>query len=448
MTASCEPEKLSACRPSAQRMFSRIAQQHWRFPQRDLKIADSMDRLSQIKENVSRPCPICANKKVELLHHQKLTVPQGYPLPSEQDVVWCPVCGFAYADTAARQEDYDRYYGQFSKYEDDSTSTGGGGSEWDLRRLRETAAAVAEVLPRKDARILDIGCANGGLLRELKNLGFTNLVGVDPSASCVRRTAEIEGVEAQRGSFREMPPGIGKFDLVMLSHVLEHVADLNSTVEQLTTLLDPGALLYIEVPDASRYAEFLVAPFQDFNTEHINHFDPASLRVLFEQHGFAMERMGQKEVDSSPGCPYPALFEFFRYEGRAEGSPAVQYSPGTTFRDQLLAYIAASREIVDGIDAKLAPLRDSAEPVIVWGTGQLAMKLLAETSLAKMKIQAFVDGNPVNQGKKLQGVSVLAPDQITDLRGPILITTLLHQAAITDVIRNKLGLDNPIYTLE
>ena len=53
-------------------------------------------------------------------------LPQGHPLPKEYDVVYCENCSFAYADTPARQVDYDRYYADFSKYEDNQTGTGGG----------------------------------------------------------------------------------------------------------------------------------------------------------------------------------------------------------------------------------------------------------------------------------------------------------------------------------
>ena len=43
-------------------------------------------------------------------------------------------------------------------------------------------------------------------------------------------------------------------------------------MECLTPLLKTDGLLYVEVPDAVAYTEYLYAPFQDFNTEHINHF--------------------------------------------------------------------------------------------------------------------------------------------------------------------------------
>ncbi len=391
-----------------------------------------------------RACPICDNREVERLHHQKFVLPEGNILPDAFDVVWCPVCGFAYADTPAQQEDYDRYYAAFSKYEDNETSTGGGGSEWDARRLRETAAAIAEIVPDRESRIIDIGCANGGLLGELKHLGYLNLLAVDPSPACVANARRLYDLDAAAGSIREMPDGIGQFDLVILSHVLEHVADLQATLRDLIPLLREGGRFYLEVPDASRYREFLLAPFQDFNTEHINHFSLSALRNLFARHGFKVESNGQKTIESSPDCPYPAAFSFLRQSAAADANT---YEVDQSFRENLLDYIEASREQLAEIEHKLAPISAEGKSLLVWGVGQLTMKLLAETSLGKMQIAAFIDSNPINHGKRLRGIEILAPREVADRVTPILLATLLHQKDITATIREKLKLPNPIIAL-
>jgi SAM-dependent methyltransferase len=394
----------------------------------------------------ARPCPICGNVKIEVLHHQKFVLPEGHLLPTAYDVVWCPVCGFAYADSPTSQKAYDAYYADFSKYEDNRTSTGGGGSEWDSRRLRETAAAVAAVVPDRQARIVDLGCANGGLLGELKALGFSNLAGVDPSPACVANTEAMQGIPALVGSIRQLPHGLGKFDLVLLSHVLEHVADLQPAADILATLLKDDGILYVEVPDASRYDKFLLAPFQDFNTEHINHFCLASLGNLFQRHGLTLESSGQKEIESAFGY-YPALYAFFRKPNSKGKSLQKSFEIDAQFRKRLENYIDLSHDKISQLEEILAPLTTRTEPVIVWGTGQLTMKLLAETSLARIPIAAFVDSNPVNQGKSLVGLPILAPNQIKDQVAPILVATLLHQKEITATIRGDLQLSNPIITL-
>jgi 2-polyprenyl-3-methyl-5-hydroxy-6-metoxy-1,4-benzoquinol methylase len=393
-----------------------------------------------------RPCPVCANGLVEVLHHQRFVLPTENPLPRSFDVVWCPACGFAYADTPASQATYDRYYAEFSKYEDTLTSTGGGHSPEDLRRLAETASTIAGVVPNSSARVLDIGCANGGLLAALKPLGYGNLVGVDPSAACCERTRRACGGQAMAGSLRQLPPSLGAFDVVILSHVLEHVLDLRASVRELPALLTGSGVVYVEVPDAKRYADCLVAPFQDFNTEHINHFGLASLRNLLATAGLSFVSGGTKEILADAGWRYPAVFGFFRRTNTPPHLPPAQWELDGAFRERLLDYIERSREQLQQIETRIAPLIKQG-PLIVWGTGQLTLKLLAETSLGRARIAAFVDGNPINQNKELIGVPVVAPEAIASLKHPILISTLLHQRAITERIRQQLQLTNPIITL-
>ncbi len=391
-----------------------------------------------------RPCPICGNRSVEILHHQRFVLAEDHILPESYDVVWCGQCGFAYADTSGTQTDYDRYYAEFSKYEDNQISTGGGGSGWDAERLGDTAQAIAQVFTDREKRIVDIGCANGGLLGELKKLGFRNLVGLDPSPACVAHTRSSYGVEAAIGSLDRLPSEIGRFDLVILSHVLEHVLNLQSAIEKVSQFLEEDGLLYVEVPDAARYRDFLVAPFQDFNTEHINHFNLTSMRNLFVPRGFRVEQTGEKAIASSPDNHYPAIFGFFRAGGVSESR---SFEIDRDFREKLFSYIEASRKKIEAINARLKSLAGEGS-ILVWGTGQLTMKLLAENALPLDRVSAFVDGNPINQGKTLLGIPILAPDEITDRESPILIATLLHQKEISSKIKESLKLPNPLILLD
>jgi SAM-dependent methyltransferase len=218
-----------------------------------------------------RPCPVCGSRQIERLHTQRFVLEDGHPLSDGYDVVDCAACGFVYADVSASQADYDAFYAELSKYDDAATSTGSGESPEDRDRLAETAEIVGGMFPSSEARILDIGCAGGGLLDALQRRGYRNLVGVDPSPTCARLTRERTG-EAYDGWVTSLPSQIGTFDCVILSHVLEHVLDIASAIQALRRLLREGARVYLEVPDAVRYADHVYAPFQDFNTEHINHF--------------------------------------------------------------------------------------------------------------------------------------------------------------------------------
>lgn len=408
--------------------------------------SDTDVKLISHSETTSlRGCPVCGGIDCEVLHTQKFVLAEGHPLSAGYNVVVCEKCGLVYADTQVSQKDYDDFYARFSKYEDAKTSTGGGGSPEDARRLKEMAACIAEAIPDREARLLDFGCAGGGLLRELRDLGYSRLCGIDPSPACVQVTRNFCLAECFVGSLSSLPEGVGQFDGVLLSHVFEHVQELSEAVQSVDRLTRPGGTVYVEVPDAARYAECLLAPFQDFNTEHINHFSARSLENLFALHGWVRKGGGSKTLQAAAGMPYPAVFAFFRKSADKEADDS--WEKETHLRTQIAAYIRDSREMMRQIDRQIAQVLAESGEVIVWGTGQLAMKLLGETCLGQAKIAAFVDGNPINQGKVLQGSPILAPSGVISSTTPIIVTSIIHKGAIAGLIQERLGLSNPVIVL-
>lgn len=396
-----------------------------------------------MNKKACRACPVCGNEVVEILHHQKFALPEDHPLPKEFDVVVCPDCGFTYADTIGSTADYDAYYTRFSKYEDQETSTGGGGNKKDLERLEQTADAIAAQMTNRSGKIVDIGCANGGLLGSLKARGFTDLLGIDPSLACVKNTRQIYGIPALQGWLNALPHESLGADLVIVSHVFEHVLDLKNAVVKVAEVLSDNGIFYIEVPDAARYAECLVAPFQDFNIEHINHFSVSSLINLLKSCCFEPLLVDTKTLEAAEGMPYPALFGFFRRSIEVIQRTNWVYEEG--FREAIDSYIRLSTAQIQDIESKICEVVD--DQIFVWGTGQLTLKLLAETSLKNANIIAFIDSNPVNQGKKLLGKPICDPSFLKKSSAPILIASLLHSANITTQIREKLNLSNPIIKL-
>jgi SAM-dependent methyltransferase len=394
-----------------------------------------------------RPCPICHGAHVDVLHHQSFVLTENHPLADGYDVVSCVACGFVYADTAVTQRAYDRFYADSSKYADVQTGTGGGDLPWDDKRLEETAREIARLVPEVDAQIVDVGCANGGLLKWLSRLGRRRLVGVDPALACVRAAERFPGVTGMVGTLFELPSDIQNADCVILSHVLEHVRDLEPALRQLFDKLRVGGLLYVEVPDATRYADYVTAPLQDFNTEHINHFSLRSLRNLLEANGFEVRHEGQKTIEASAGVPYPALWIMAERCSAPVPRAAALPVRDSALRDSIERYIERSLSQISAIDAHLASELTNVDQIVVWGAGQTILKLLAVSRLARANIAAFVDTNPMLHGKHLRGAPIVAPEALSALPQPILIGSLISQEPIARRIR-ELGLPNRVLFLQ
>jgi SAM-dependent methyltransferase len=359
-----------------------------------------------------RPCPICGSSQGEVLHTQKFLMPQGYSLPAEYDLVACTKCGFTYADTSAGQQDYDAYYQAHSIYEDKKiTGRGGLNSEKDLRRLSETAEKIALSCPDKNARIIDIGCANGGILEALKRKGYTNLTGVDLSAKCVENVIS-SGIAGIQGSLSEISRLFNgqKFDYMILSHVVEHVYDLRGTLRQCYDLINEGGMLYLEVPDAARYADFYIDPYQHFNIEHINHFDEVSLTNLGAVVNFSKRDMGHKTAPLSSTHVHPAVFVLFEKVKTSDKTINIS----TKARKSIETYLELSAK--DSSTKIIAELAKTQEELCVFGIGNLTYRLLATTDLPKCNIKAFIDND----------TSKVAGTQINFFGGGVALLTKRH----------------------
>ncbi|MFM2026274.1 MAG: hypothetical protein RLZZ339_989 [Cyanobacteriota bacterium] len=386
-----------------------------------------------------RNCPICQEENGEILHTQNFVLPEGHPLSNGYDILCCDRCGFVYADTTVSQKDYDIFYTKLSKYEDKKTATGGGESPYDAARIQKTAECIAEFLPDKSVRILDIGCANGGLLGYLKKLGYNNLCGLDPSPICAETTKQKYDIETYTGSMFELPHSLGVFDVIILSHVLEHIQDVSTALTNLKDILDKNGILYAEVPDAKRYLNFYVSPFHYFDTEHINHFSLNFLEKLLMLANFTIIGRGEKEFELHPGTIYPAIWVMARLLNR---KIPLNLDLDSELCNNIIKYLKHSEEYLD--TQAIDELVLNCEKIIVWGIGSSTMRLLANSSLSQANIIAFVDSNPKYWGEYLMDKPIISPEELKKKTETILITSKIYGQEILTQIINELNLKNKV----
>jgi SAM-dependent methyltransferase len=137
-----------------------------------------------------------------------------------------------------------------------------------------------------DARILDVGCGSGGLLRRMQRYGFNHLTGIDPYTS----------IEADEPGFRIMRAELtalgGGYDLIMMHHVLEHLPDPKRSLEELRGRLNPKGRLLVRIPvAASESCRLYGADW--FNLDPPRHLLVPSrrgLELLAERSGFRVVR--------------------------------------------------------------------------------------------------------------------------------------------------------------
>src|SRR5262245_48225932 len=102
------------------------------------------------------------------------------------------------------------------------------------------------------ARVLEIGCGTGATLAALKKKGARHLVGVeinDAAAAEARARGVIDEVlvgdaHSHLAGFKD-----ASFDLVVASHVLEHLVDPWATAKEIHRVLAPNGKLIGAIPN-------------------------------------------------------------------------------------------------------------------------------------------------------------------------------------------------------
>jgi 2-polyprenyl-3-methyl-5-hydroxy-6-metoxy-1,4-benzoquinol methylase len=398
--------------------------------------------MTNTEKTALRPCPVCGKKQAEVLAAMRYAIPEGFPLSAVNDIVACLACGMVYADTPGTQADYDRHYADFASYESPA-GLGSGTLEEDVRRLEETADWLAMHIGAKDARIVDIGCAQGGLLAALSRRGFSSLAGIDPSARCVE-SLRAAGFSGYQGSFVSMPVECGRrYDFITASHVLEHVVDVQCAFSALRQLLAPGGKIYIEVPNAARYHNGkYTLPFQEINQEHINHFDLLHLGMLGALHGFKVLDVVRKDTKT------------YRHESYALGVLMAQSEPDplpissfdeedkTCLKQAIASYILESQRL-----EKILFERLKNHPVALWGVGAWLQRSLSAPVWKEMDLRAVVDCDPRKQGKSIADYTIQSPEEgLRHLPGNVLVIITANHYA--EEIKNDLaGLNTGLSSL-
>ena len=393
----------------------------------------------------ARACPTCHGKQREVLYRQRFAEFSEEGLLAGYNVVVCRDCGFCFGDHIPAQNAFDRYYHVMSKYE----------SNWhapnpdDPDRLRfENMAPIIARAARPEERILEIGCASGGLLNVLKEHGFTRLHGIDPSPTCGKIAREAYGISVDCETFSSLNPTVPVADLVILIGVLEHVCDLKQTMNVLKTLVPVGGRLFVTVPDASRYATGEDAPFQEFSVEHINYFGPASMANLLDAHGFDQLFCERGTIQTNVRTVTPVIHGAFIK--RAENASAANWKPCQPDAETeagLREYISKSEREHQAVLPALEALVRSQEPVLIWGAGAHTLRLLAASSLAQANVVGIIDSNPRYQGKSIAGLPVFSPKSCPNQNATVLVSSRVYQEDISRQIRERLGWKNKIVTL-
>ena len=151
------------------------------------------------------------------------------------------------------------------------------------------------------AKILDVGCGKGDLLRYLRpRHPDMELSGIDFTTNEV-----VPGISFSRGDVFELDETM-RFDAIVSLAVIEHVEDVNKFVKKLQQLVHTGGTVILMTLDDRSFLFSLSRFFAKvgyrapaarlYERHHLNHFNQKSLRHLMESNGFSVAQVFDHDV--------------------------------------------------------------------------------------------------------------------------------------------------------
>jgi 2-polyprenyl-3-methyl-5-hydroxy-6-metoxy-1,4-benzoquinol methylase len=158
-----------------------------------------------------------------------------------------------------------------------------------FNRGRSASELIGRYAPFERPEILDIGAGWGHILHALgERYPGANRVAIEYSDVCVKHLERL-GIDVITQPVEDVLPRLDRrFDVIVLSHVLEHLLDPMTILRYIVNLLSPRGILYVEVPNIP--VESLLR-FPDhrwngrFDEPHITFYSEDTLERLLEAAG-------------------------------------------------------------------------------------------------------------------------------------------------------------------
>jgi len=208
------------------------------------------------------------------------------------DVIECETCGFKHVVPIPTQEDLAQLYKEdfystekpryFKDVEEDS--------EWWTLTYNNFYHLFEKHCLTKSRRLLEIGSGPGYFLKCGKELGW-DVLGFEPSKQAAEYSKKL-GVNVVNDFFNETNADeYGKFDVVYMKTVIEHLPDPVALLNSTKNVLKPNGIICVISPNEYNPLQLILRemdyePWWVAPPQHINYFDFESIKKLLEKLGF------------------------------------------------------------------------------------------------------------------------------------------------------------------
>ncbi|MGE0444153.1 MAG: class I SAM-dependent methyltransferase [Vicinamibacterales bacterium] len=212
-------------------------------------------------------------------------------------LVRCASCDLVYVSPAFNEEHYREVYAS-EAYQEIVKDLGIKSHEYRVQRFgteRVTLMAAQLSVPRP--RYLDVGCSTGFVVEAARDRGW-DAAGIDLNPSAIE-FGRSRGLDLRTAALEDAGCAAGSFDAVSLFDVLEHLIDPVRTLRAAVSLLRPGGIVFLYVPNYDSASRLLMGKDAHFiwPTHHLNYYTPVTIQDLLAREGLRTEYVATEGLD-------------------------------------------------------------------------------------------------------------------------------------------------------
>ena len=241
-------------------------------------------------------CPICDSTEFDhIITSNDYTVSQN-PF----NIVGCMQCSFRFTNPRPTNDNLPEFYKSINYISHSDTKKGFVSQVYHLVR-KYTLNQKLKLLKANVAvgNLLDYGCGTGTFLKQANAKGW-NSFGTEPDEGARELSNSNKKLAFRNKQELNAFDPLITFNAITLWHVLEHVTDLQETLEFFKQKLNPNGVLIIAVPNYNSYdAKHYKAHWAAYDLpRHLYHFEAKTISQLLAKYGFALNETYPMKFDS------------------------------------------------------------------------------------------------------------------------------------------------------
>jgi 2-polyprenyl-3-methyl-5-hydroxy-6-metoxy-1,4-benzoquinol methylase len=248
-------------------------------------------------ENLTE-CPVCGSE-----NYKNHLIVQDYSISQESfSIVKCDTCSFQFTNPRPPASDIGKYYASDEYISHTNKGNNPINLAYKMARtfaLRSKVNLINTITKNKKGRLLDYGCGTGHFLHAITKNGWKT-VGLEPDKDARNLARQQTPNSKIYKSLYNIETSEKKFNIITLWHVLEHIHDLNDTLQTLKSRLKQKGKLVVAVPNISSLdAQLYKQHWAAYDVpRHLYHFNQEAMKTLMLKHGMKVKKTYPMPLDA------------------------------------------------------------------------------------------------------------------------------------------------------